>query len=201
MFDIHCHILPGADDGSGNLNDSVEMAQLAAESGTKGIFATPHCNMPGLFENYWNDEFAEKFRKLRKALKDKNVPVEIYPGQEVFLSRNFEARLKNKELVTLNNSRYMLAELDFRIDEKTAISRLEVLASYGCVPIVAHPERYGFVIENPDVIKNIHAAGAFVQINRGGIMGGYGNYYKYGGYNKYYRYGYSRKYGYGSKKK
>lgn len=56
MFDIHCHILPGVDDGSGNLNDSIEMAQLAAESGTKGIIATPHCNIPGMFDNYYGAE-------------------------------------------------------------------------------------------------------------------------------------------------
>lgn len=178
MFDIHCHILPGVDDGSGNLSDSIEMAQLAADSGTKGIVATPHCNMPGLFDNYWADDFAEKFHKLRKALKDKNIPIEIYSGQEVFLSRNFEVHLKKQELVTLNNSRYMLTELDFRIDEKTALSRLERLADYGYVPIVAHPERYGFVIENPDAIKSIHAAGALVQINRGSIMGDFGVYIK-----------------------
>ncbi|MBQ4604532.1 MAG: hypothetical protein IJB16_08010, partial [Clostridia bacterium] len=146
MFDIHCHILPGIDDGSGNLSDSVEMAQLAAESGTSGIIATPHCNIPGVFDNYWNKEMHGKLESLRKVLKEKGVPIEIYSGQEVFLSRDFETHLEQKEFITLNNSQYMLTELDFRIDEQTALSRLGKLASYGYVPILAHPERYGFVI-------------------------------------------------------
>lgn len=178
MFDIHCHILPGVDDGSGNLNDSLEMAQLAAESGTEGIFATPHCNIPGMFDNYWNSELNDKLQKLKNALKEKNIPVEIYSGQEIFLSKHFEAHLEKGEFITLNNSEYMLVELNFRIDEATAISRLGRLASCGCVPIVAHPERYGFVIENLSAVKKIHAAGALIQLNSSSLLGDFDVYIK-----------------------
>lgn len=178
MRDIHCHILPGVDDGSGNLNDSIEMAQLAAESGTKGIIATPHCNIPGVFENYRNAELNEKLNKLRKALKDKNIPVEIYSGQEVFLTTHFEKHLEKNEFITLNNSGYMLVELDFRIDEAEALSRLGRLASYGYVPVVAHPERYSFVIENPSAVQKIRALGALIQLNRGSLTGDFGMYIK-----------------------
>lgn len=178
VFDIHCHILPGVDDGSGNLNDSIEMAQLAAESGTVGIIATPHCNIPGVFDNYWCSEFRDNLQRLRKALSEKNIPVEIYQGQEIFLSKYFEERLEKRDFITLNNSRYMLTEFDFRIDEATAISRLESLASHGYVPVVAHPERYGFVIENPAVIKKIRSLGALIQVNAGSIIGDFGLYIK-----------------------
>lgn len=103
MFDIHCHILPGVDDGSGNLSDSIEMAQLAAESGTRGIAATPHCNIPGMFENYRGAELEERLRMLRQALAERNIPVEIYSGQEVFLSKHFEEHLEKGDFITLNN--------------------------------------------------------------------------------------------------
>lgn len=176
MFDIHCHILPGIDDGSGNLNDSVEMAQLAAESGTKGIVATPHCNIPGMFENYRSTELEEKLRMLRQALAERNIPVKIYSGQEVFLSKHFEEHLKKGDFITLNNSRYMLAELDFRINEKAAVSKLEKIVSCGYVPVVAHPERYGFVIENPDAIKRICSAGGLIQLNSGSLTGEFGHF-------------------------
>lgn len=176
MFDIHCHILPGVDDGSGNMSDSIEMAQLAAESGTKGIIATPHCNIPGVFENYWCDTFADKVRTLQAELNARNIPVSIYPGQEIFLSRNFEDHLKKGEFITLNNSRYMLAELDFRIDEASAVSRLKYLVSQGYVPVIAHPERYGFVIENPSIIKKLRSEGCLVQLNGGSMMGYFGRY-------------------------
>lgn len=174
MIDIHCHILHGIDDGAGNLNDSVEMAQLAADTGTKAIVVTPHCNIPGVFQNYWGADLAERFNLLRNEIIKRNIPVELYSGQEVFLSKHFHERLDNGMFITVNNSRYMLVELDFRIDEATALSRLQKLVSRGIVPIVAHPERYGFVIENPNVIKRIKEAGSLVQVNSCSILGYFG---------------------------
>lgn len=176
MFDIHCHILPGVDDGSGNMNDSIEMAQLAVESETSAIIATPHCNIPGMFDNYYSESFREIFEKLKKALNDKKIPVEIYSGQEVFLSKHFEEHLEKNELITLNNSRYMLTELDFKIDAKSAIQRLEKVISHGYIPIIAHPERYGFVIENPEVISRLRSAGCLIQVNSGSLTGYFGHY-------------------------
>ena len=178
MFDIHSHILYGVDDGAGNLSDSVEMAQLAAESGTKGLIATPHCNIPGVFDNYWTAELLEKLSVLRQELKKRNIPIEIYSGQEVFLSKKFETHLKNGEFITLNNSRYMLVELDFRTDEASMMSRIQRLSEYGYVPVVAHPERYGLVIENPDIITAIKSSGCLVQINRSSVLGDFGPYIK-----------------------
>lgn len=174
MFDIHCHILPGVDDGSGNLNDSIEMAQIAVESGTSGIIATPHCNIPGIFDNYYDETFRERLETLKKALKNKNIPIEIYLGQEVFLSTHFLEHLEKGDFITLNNSRYMLSELDFKIDSKSATKRLEKLISYGYTPIVAHPERYGFVIENPMVIAELRSKGCLIQLNSGSVTGDFG---------------------------
>ena len=59
MVDIHTHILPGVDDGAADIYDSIEMASLAHEYGTKVIVATPHCNIPGEYDNYFGDNFSE----------------------------------------------------------------------------------------------------------------------------------------------
>lgn len=176
MVDIHCHILPCVDDGSGNMSDSIEMAQLAAESGTEGIIATPHCNVSGLFENYRSSMLEKKVSTLQNELRTRNIPLNIYLGQEVFLSGNFEEHLKRGDFITLNNSRYMLAELDFEIGENSAVSRLSRLLCEGYVPVVAHPERYGFVVENPSVIKKLRSAGSLIQLNGGSLTGEFGRY-------------------------
>ncbi len=176
MFDIHSHILPGVDDGSGNMSDSIEMAQIAAESGIMGIVATPHCNVYGLFDNFWNSGFEEKIQKLRKALKENSISVEIYPGQEIFLSERFEEHLAKEELITLNGSRYILVEFDFEVNEATAVTRLGKIISKGYVPIVAHPERYRFVVENPEIVKKIRSDGCLVQLNAGSLTGEFGRY-------------------------
>lgn len=176
MYDIHCHILPGVDDGSGNLNDSIEMAQLAAESGVKGIVATPHCNIPGMFRNYKSEELEATFRTLQAEIKRRELPIALYLGQEIFLCQTYVQHLKKGDLITLNNSRYMLVEFDFKEEEGSALSKIANLVSCGYTPIIAHPERYGFVIENFDAIKRIRSLGGLVQINKGSLLGEFGPY-------------------------
>ena len=69
MIDIHAHILPDLDDGSENLEESLEMAELAVQSGVKIIVATPHSNQMGRFENFHSEQLLEKYRQLRTALE------------------------------------------------------------------------------------------------------------------------------------
>ena len=66
MIDLHTHILPGLDDGAGDIYDSIEMALLAKDSGTSVIVATPHCNIPGLYENYFGKEYCQTFQKTKE---------------------------------------------------------------------------------------------------------------------------------------
>ena len=68
MIDIHSHILPGVDDGAMNIEESLEMAAMAAESGVDYIVATPHCNIPGVYDNYWGPSMKESLVKLRRAV-------------------------------------------------------------------------------------------------------------------------------------
>ena len=63
MIDIHSHIIPGIDDGADSIYDTVEMIKLAAKSGTSAMIATPHCNIPGVFDNYFGEEYINNFKK------------------------------------------------------------------------------------------------------------------------------------------
>ncbi len=174
MYDIHCHIIPNVDDGSGSLSDSVEMAQVAFESGVKGIIATPHCNIIGVYENFWSSDFNLKINVLNEELKKRKIPVKVYPGQEVFVHGDIIELLKSGKLITLNNSRYILTEFDFKTEESEAVSVLERLIAEGYVPIVAHPERYGFVYENYKSLLRMHSIGALFQLNGDSITGNLG---------------------------
>ncbi len=174
MVDIHCHILHGVDDGSGNMTDSLEMAQLAEANGTKAIFATPHCNMPRFFENFWSAELEQKLAALQKNLADRNVSTAVYCGQEIYLSDGFLQRLARNELITLNRSRYALVELDFYERADEAYKKIGALVREGYVPIVAHPERYAFVGEDRDAVRKLRGLGALIQINAGSLKGDFG---------------------------
>lgn len=176
MYDIHCHIISSVDDGSGNLNDSIEMAQIAAQAGTRGIIATPHCNIPGMYENYWNVDFDKKITQLNDTLMKHNISVTVYPGQEIFIYEDVLTRLKNGELITLNNSRYVLIEFDFGTLESDIYITIQKLIAEGYVPIVAHPERYAFTYENPESISKLHSMGSLIQLNSGSLKGSFGLY-------------------------
>lgn len=174
MTDIHCHILYGVDDGSGDMADSLEMAQLAAENGTKAICATPHCNMPHYFENSWSTQLEQKLSDFQRKLDDRGIKLKVYSGQEIYLEEGFLQLLKRNELITLNRSRYALAELDFYERADEAYKKISSLVSEGYVPIVAHPERYAFVAEDEGAVKKLRRLGALIQINSGSLSGSFG---------------------------
>ena len=178
MYDIHCHIIPYVDDGSGGIADSVEMASLAVRSGVKGIIATPHCNISGVFENYWTDSFDEKIQTLNTEFSNRGIDIKIYPGQEIFSYGDILSKLRKGDLITLNRSKYILLEFDFKTSESEACAAVQELVSYGYVPIVAHPERYAFAFGNSDSVLKLKKCGAFIQLNAHSIIGGFGRYPK-----------------------
>lgn len=174
MIDIHCHILYGVDDGSFALEETVKMVRIAEQGGTKAIIATPHCNIHGLFENHWNSDFDLKIQEINEKLSSEGINVEVFKGQEIFCSDNFDELLLNGELITLNNSRYPLVEFDFYEDSRTAYEMLNRLVAKGYVPIVAHPERYEFFFEEDDAAMRLKEIGCLLQVNKDSLNGNLG---------------------------
>ena len=174
LVDIHCHILPGVDDGSGSFSDSIEMAQLAASSGIRGIVATPHCNMPDVFQNHWTWKLQGVLDQLQKELRTRNIPVSLFPGQEIFLASGFLDLIKQGKLISMNHSRYLLVEFKPHENASIALRKLQQIVAEGYVPIVAHPERYGFVQEYADMVYQMKELGCLMQINKGSLKGRFG---------------------------
>ena len=88
MIDIHAHILPGIDDGAVDMEETLEMARMAVDSGVTAMVATPHCNVPGIFNNYYDEEYIKVFNETEKALKREGIPLKLYQGMEVFVNAN-----------------------------------------------------------------------------------------------------------------
>ena len=97
MIDLHCHILPGVDDGSADEEESCAMARLAVESGVTDIAATPHCNAPDPFYNYADSALHARFARLRQRLEREQIPLRIHEGMEVFTTPELPRLLERLE--------------------------------------------------------------------------------------------------------
>ncbi|MEG0873097.1 MAG: CpsB/CapC family capsule biosynthesis tyrosine phosphatase [Clostridia bacterium] len=172
MIDMHCHILPGIDDGPVSIRTSFNMAKKAYECGYTAIFATPH----------YIDKEIETSRvqienlasELNDLLKQSKLGIKIYTGNEVYLSAEVLECIYNKNLCTLGNSRYVLIELPMQGKIIQLNSIISEIISKGFIPIIAHPERYDFVTKNYKELLPLIDMGAILQINIGSIVGLYG---------------------------
>lgn len=173
MIDIHAHILPGVDDGAFDMECAVEMASLAFESGVEIIVATPHSSAYGN-QNLWGPELKKAIIDFRQRLKEEKIRVLIIPGMEIFASSSVPQLLKEKKLIGLNGSRYPLIEFEFENYAAQATEILEEIIQQGMRPVIAHPERYLYVQEDPTLLNLWVDMGCLLQINKGSLLGRFG---------------------------
>lgn len=172
MVDLHCHILPGVDDGAGSLDDALKMAHLAAVSGVKAIVATPHCNLPGGEEdNYSSPAMKKRFEEFDRAVQETGIPLRILPGAEVFCTPQLPQLLQGKKLQTLAGSKYLLMEFYFDESPEFMEACFADAVRLGYTPVVAHPERYEAVYRAPDLVLRWFRQGYIIQLNKGSILG------------------------------
>ncbi len=168
MIDLHCHILPALDDGAQSMHSAVEMAHMAVRSGVRAIVATPHCMDGGA------RQVNQAFRELQRMLQTEHIPLELYPGMEIFGTHKTPSLLKDGELFTLNNSRYPLVEFSFHSDGEAETAVLGSLLRAGYRPLVAHPERYFYIQEDPTLLNRWVDMGCLLQLNKGSLLGRFG---------------------------
>lgn len=174
MIDIHAHILPGMDDGAQDLYDTLQMVEVAAKSGVSAMVATPHCNIPGLYKNYFDDEYIENIKNVRNAVHHEKIPVQILPGMEVFGTSELPELLEQGKIMTINQSRYLLVEFNFEEDPVLVEYILEKIQKLKVIPVIAHAERYRFVQKNPNRVYQWRIKGYPIQINKGSFQGRFG---------------------------
>lgn len=172
MIDIHCHMLPGVDDGAEDMHDALEMARMAAAGGTKALIVTPHCNLPGAPEkNYASQALATQFALLQNAVLQAQIPLTLALGAEILCTPDLDILLRKALLPTLAGSRYLLAEFFFDESLEYMQDHLSCIAAHGLVPVIAHPERYSAVQCAPYVAEDWFSRGYVLQINKGSVLG------------------------------
>ncbi|HZL37424.1 MAG TPA: CpsB/CapC family capsule biosynthesis tyrosine phosphatase [Tepidisphaeraceae bacterium] len=171
--DIHCHCLPGLDDGPATLAEAVTLCRALVGDGITAVIATPH-----QFGRYDRTNPADRIRAaavvLREKLAGENVPLTVHVGADVRLDERLMQLLDADEILTLADSgKHILLELphDSFIDPLMLIDRL---SRRGIQAIVSHPERYPHVCRRPDVVRDWVTAGAVLQITAASLLGEFG---------------------------
>lgn len=174
MIDIHTHILPGIDDGSDSMETSLEMLAIAAECGVEALVATPHCNIPGSYENYQSHELESLWERLKANAMHEEIPIRLYRGMEIFATQELPELLSRGRVWTINHTKYFLTEFAFDEDPAFCWDILQQCRSRGFRPIIAHPERYFFIQEEPEIAYEYCRAGYGLQLNKGSFQGRFG---------------------------
>ena len=163
IVDLHMHIVPGVDDGSRTIEESIEMLEMAKGQGVTDVFCTSHngyCEEDG--ERYLNS-----FNALTKAVEEANIGVRLHKGCEVLCAGDYIDDiiygLDIGVFQTLGNSKYVLTELYSDTKPSEALLIIKTLTEHGYQPVIAHMERNYNITGR--MVGLLIAAGALIQVN------------------------------------
>jgi protein-tyrosine phosphatase len=177
MIDLHCHMLPGIDDGAPTLEVALAMARCAVQDGIHTTACTPHI-YPGLYENTKTSILAE-IAKFRIALQENEIPLQLVEGADTHLAPNLVGKIRAGEIPTLNGSRYFLFEPPHHVAPPRLEDTVFSILAAEYIPIVTHPERFTWIDDHYPVFARMVASGAMMQITAGSVTGRFGRRPKY----------------------
>ncbi len=179
MIDLHCHLLPGIDDGSPDEATSFEMARIAVADGITFTACTPHI-YPGLYENNTRS-IRERVTALQVRLDAEGIPLRLTSGADAHLTPELLARLRAQTAPTLNGGRYFLLEPPHHVAPPHFEEAVFNFVVSGYVPVITHPERLTWVAEHYEAFKRMAQNGVWMQITSGSLTGRFGKGAKYWG--------------------
>lgn len=172
MIDFHTHIIPNIDDGSKSIDETIELLKEAKKNGFTGIVFTPHYK-----EKYYETDVHERdvwVDAITKDLRNIENDLDIFLGNEIFITDNIMELLIDEKASTINNSCYVLFELPKDVEPENLYDTIYKLKRNKLIPVLSHPERYIYVQKEPELIYDLIDKGVLMQANYGSILGKYG---------------------------
>lgn len=173
MIDMHIHLLPGVDDGSKSMEETERMLDIIEKDGIRDVIATPH-----FYRGYYQKtrcEIDKLVEEVNNLLKKRKSHIKLHSGQEIFIDNKTLEEYESGNIGTLAGTDYMLAEFPMTTLPKDGFEIIYELKIKGVKPIMAHPERYRYIIEKPDLANRFLDEGCLLQINSGSILGRFGS--------------------------
>ena len=177
MIDLHCHMLPGIDDGAPDEATALAMARIAVQDGITFTACTPHI-YPGLYENNTR-LIRQRVGELQKKLDAEGIVLRLTSGADAHLTPELMDRLKTGTAPTLNGGRYFLLEPPHHVAPPRFEESVFNFLVAGYVPVITHPERLTWIEANYEVFKRVALRGAWMQVTSGSLTGRFGDGAKY----------------------
>jgi protein-tyrosine phosphatase len=173
VTDMHSHVLPGIDDGAQTPEESIFLIKKMMDVGIKKIIATPHI----MVDYYRNDAetIGNALAILKQELKNQNIDIDISAAAEHYFDETFEKRIDDRKVLTMGDN-YVLFELSFINQPPNTIYVIQKMKDLGYKPILAHPERYGYM--DIEQLRTIRNWGCDLQLNTISLTGYYGKFSK-----------------------
>lgn len=177
MLDLHCHLLPGIDDGATDLAMAMEMARMAVDDGIRTVACTPHI-YPGLYDN---DAVGIRraIESLRREINSVGIYLELVEGADVHLDPGLLAGLREDRIPTLAGSRYVLLEPPHHTVPPRLEETLFDLMAAGYLPVITHPERLSWINEGYGMFERLVRRGCWIQVTAGAMTGRFGGRVRY----------------------
>lgn len=172
MIDMHSHILPNIDDGARSIEETFNLIKEAEKAGFEAIVATSH-----YIEGYYETNTPERevwVNAIYGKLQEKKIKTQLYLGNEIYLSENMINLLEEGKACTINDTSYVLFEMPLNAEPMNLYDVIYEMLQYKLVPILAHPERYSYIQQDPELIYDLIQKGVLMQANYGSIIGQYG---------------------------
>ncbi len=174
FIDLHCHLLPGVDDGPAGLDETVRLLRAAHAGGTRRLLATPHV-FHGMFPSRKASWMRRHFEETRRRLQELEprepflAEVELGLGAENYVGEAFLEALQGGGVLSLNGSRYLLVEFSPIFPPPHFLPVLDQIQAAGMVPVLAHVERYRALHSDPGLLEAILRRGCLTQVNASAV--------------------------------
>lgn len=179
MIDLHCHLLPGIDDGATDLEMALRMARIAAADGIHTIACTPHI-YPGMYDNDAGGIRAA-IAVLQAALDEAGIALRLVEGADAHLVPGLLGEIRAGRIPTLAGSRFLLLEPPHHVAPPRFEEALFELVAAGVVPVITHPERLTWVETHYELFERLVERGCWMQITAGALTGRFGRRVRYWG--------------------
>ncbi len=170
--DIHCHLIPGIDDGAQSWDETLAMARLAADDGTRTIIVTPH--QLGAYRQNHGDLIRDRTVELQQVLDEHGIDLQVLAGGDVRIEDDIVASIVAGEVLTLaDRGKHVLLELPHELYFPLE-PILNALDRVGLKGILSHPERNAGLMSKPQLLAPLVDHGCLMQVTSGSLVGSFG---------------------------